>query len=202
MRFSLRALILVVIVAGLIGMAVVLQRKSERLAAENGRLKEELGYLTVGDTSKIYARESGGLGYYARSWRVYLPPTQNGAVYFVRFKHTADPAFSFCWPMNAGQENTLYTEIVERATPGQVILTAKMGLNEWTRALQRPIKESLKLESSLFGERRASEQKEFAANTSIDLLGLRGEKQWPNALYVEIELLNAEQAKAEVERDK
>ena len=73
MRFSLRALILSVVILGLVVTAGFLAWRNQRLEAENRILREQVGVLDVEDSSRIHVLPVKQFDRSFRRWRVFLP---------------------------------------------------------------------------------------------------------------------------------
>jgi hypothetical protein len=73
-RFSLLTIIFVMTIAGLAIVVVLLWREVGPLRADNRRMRNELGYLSIDDPTKAYAIQLDTLDAGPWKWRVYLPP--------------------------------------------------------------------------------------------------------------------------------
>src|SRR5947207_15917846 len=73
-RISLLTALLLMTIAGLAIVVVLQWREVGPLRAENRRMRDELGYLSIDDPTKAYAIQLKTVGDEPWKWRVYLPP--------------------------------------------------------------------------------------------------------------------------------
>ena len=72
-RFSLRTLLLLALVAGSIILLIFSRMEIDRLVTENRLLRDELGKLTIKDLGKVHVNMVPSHEEYTWRWRVYLP---------------------------------------------------------------------------------------------------------------------------------
>lgn len=73
-RFSLRAFLLTLFVVSLFGSNAFVSWKWHEARQEIARLREEMGYLTIGDPTRFYVREVPTVEALSWRWRIYAPP--------------------------------------------------------------------------------------------------------------------------------
>ena len=74
LRFSLRAFLLTLFVLSLIASNLYVSWKWHASRSENDRLREELGWLTIDDPTRICVRQVQTGEPLSWTWRIYLPP--------------------------------------------------------------------------------------------------------------------------------
>ena len=111
LRFSLRTILLLVVIIALgVAQIVAMRRVREvtavnrRLAEENEKLRGEVGYLEVDDRTKVQVVRIPTLDEFTWRWKVYLPPGKWTTTYMVRgIPRKGFPDAASFGPVDGGQ---------------------------------------------------------------------------------------------------
>jgi len=185
LRFSLATLILLAtIVCLLVSLWTTSRRfreatgEAERLRAEIRKYREEMGYLTISDPSKVHAIGVPALGNLKWQWRVYLPENRAFRVHVVTGgvpKEGVPPAprtSSGSTSTIRSGESLLYAE-VQKGRGGEWVFHVEDGIGSSTLGIHQTHERWLENFSGWIEQVRPGQTQAFEPGEPIVLLRLR-----------------------------
>jgi hypothetical protein len=147
LQFSLLSLLCIVVALGAVMGFWFSQQETNRLRAENRKLREELGVLNVEDSTKFYARSLPVNDTLHWRWRLYFPAhrrytikVQTEEIGDDGFHHSSATSFDaekgeYTFEAEARKGKTGWTDINIRTSTGQFgtsTETMKPGFDDWS----------------------------------------------------------------------
>ena len=188
LRFSLRRLLASLFLLSLVGSNFYVSYKWRQSQTENERLRNELGYLTITDPSRIYVCEMPTFEPLSWKWRIYMPPggrtlcTATGRITATGFNGGSVAKHGPAWPVDPLQGEYTLTARVERDQHGgwRLAITYPDGRNtlgftppdaQWLVDDGYFVSSPRKLHVDIAGAKK--ETQSFAADDTVVLLRLR-----------------------------